>query len=62
MDTDDLVKLLPPGYEKACFDKKVITRKWTIKNSLDVLQFALLRGVGKISDIAFMKTGTESNS
>ena len=22
MDTNDLVKLLPPGYEQACFDKK----------------------------------------
>ena len=72
MDTNDLVKLLPPGYEQACFDKKAITRKRTIKNPLDLLRlilfylsgnkslidvthFALLSGIGKISDIAFMK-------
>ena len=72
MDTNDLVKLLPPGYEQACFDKKAITRKRTIKNPLDLLRlilfylsgnkslidvthFALLSGIGKISDAAFMK-------
>ena len=72
MDTNDLVKLLPPGYEQACFDKKKITRKRTIKNPLDLLRlilfylsgnkslidvthFALLSGIGKISDVAFMK-------
>lgn len=72
MDTNDLVKLLPPGYEQACFDKKAITRKRTIKNPLDLLRlilfylsgnkslidvthFALLSGIGKISDVAFMK-------
>lgn len=32
MDTNDLVKLLPQGFEQACFDKKAITRKRTIKN------------------------------
>ena len=32
MDINDLVKLLPSGYEQACFD-----------------------GIGKISDIAFIK-------
>ena len=72
MDTNDLVKLLPPGYEQACFDKKAVTRKRTIKNPLDLLRlilfylsgnkslidvthFALLSGIGKISDAAFMK-------
>ena len=72
MDTNDLIKLLPSGYEQACFDKKAITRKRTIKNPLDLLrlilfylsgnkslvdvsQFALLSGIGKISDVAFMK-------
>ena len=72
IDTNDLVKLLPPGYEQACFDKKAITRKRTIKNPLDLLRlvlfylsgnkslidvthFALLSGIGKISDVAFMK-------
>lgn len=72
MDTNDLVKLLPSGYEQACFDKKAITRKRTIKNPLDLLRlilfylsgnkslidvshFALLSGIGKIIDVAFMK-------
>ena len=27
MDSNDLVKLLPSGYEPACFEKKAITRK-----------------------------------
>ena len=30
MDTNDLVKLLPSGYEQACFEKKAITRKRTM--------------------------------
>lgn len=72
MDTNDLVKLLPSGYEQACFDKKAITRKRTIKEPLDLLrlilfylsgnkslidvsQFALMGGIGKISDVGFMK-------
>lgn len=72
MDTNDLVKLLPPDYEQVCFDKKAITRKRTIKNPLDLLRlilfylsgnkslidvthFAWLSGIGKISDVAFMK-------
>ena len=41
MDTNDLVKLLPSGYEQACFDKKAITRKRTIKNPLDLLRLIL---------------------
>ncbi len=72
MDANDLVKLLPSGYEQACFEKKAITRKRTIKNPLDLLrlilfylsgnkslidvsQFALISGIGKISDVGFMK-------
>lgn len=72
MDTNDLVKLLPQGYEQACFDKKAITRKRTIKKPLDLLrlilfylsgnkslidvsQFALMSGIGQISDVGFMK-------
>lgn len=72
MDTNDLVKLLPSGYGQACFDKKAITRKRTIKEPLDLLrlilfylsgnkslidvsQFALMGGIGKISDVGFMK-------
>ena len=33
MDTTDLIKLLLSGYEQACFEKKAITRKRTIKKS-----------------------------
>lgn len=72
MDTNDLVKLLPSGYENACFETKAITRKRAIKNPLDLLwlilyylsgnhslmevsQFASIRGIGKISDVAFLK-------
>lgn len=72
MDTNDLIKLLPAGYEDACYEKKAITRKWTIRNPLDLLrlvlfylsgnkslidvsQFALISGIGKISDVGFMK-------
>lgn len=72
MDTNDLIKLLPAGYEDACYEKKAITRKRTIRNPLDLLklilfylsgnkslidvsQFALMSGIGKISDVGFMK-------
>lgn len=72
MDTNDLVKLLPQGYEQACFDKKAITRKRTIKKPpdllrlilfylsgnkslIDVSQFALMSGIGQISDAGFLK-------
>ena len=41
MDTNDLVKLLPPGCEQACFDKKAVTGKRTIKNPLDLLRLIL---------------------
>lgn len=72
MDTNDLIKLLPEGYENACYEKKAMTRKRTITNPLDLLrlvlfylsgdkslidvsQFALISGIGKISDVGFMK-------
>lgn len=72
MDTNDLIKLLPEGYEDACYEKKAMTRKRTIRNPLDLLrlilfylsgnkslidvsQFALISGIGKISDVGFMK-------
>ena len=72
MDINDLIKLLPEGYENACYKTKAMTRKRTIKNPLDLLrlilfylsgnkslidvsQFALMSGIGKISDVGFMK-------
>ncbi len=30
MDTNDLVKLLPQGYEQACFDKKAMVIRFEI--------------------------------
>ena len=41
MNTNDLVKLLPAGYEDACYEKKAITRKRTITNPLDLLRLIL---------------------
>ena len=72
MNTNDLIKLLPEGYEEACYEKKAITRKRTITNPLDLLrlilfylsankslidvsQLVLMSGIGKISDVGFMK-------
>jgi len=79
MNTNDLVKLLPAGYEDACYEKKAITRKRTITNPLDLLrlilfylsgnkslidvsQFALMSGIGKISDVGFMKRFLKSKA
>ena len=54
MDTNDLIKLLPSGYEQACFDKKAITRKRTIKNPLDLLRLILfyLSGNKSLVDVS----------
>ena len=54
MDTNDLVKLLPSGYEQACFEKKAITRKRTIKNPLDLLRLILfyLSGNKSLIDVS----------
>lgn len=41
MDTNDLIKLLPDGYEDACYEKKAITRKRTIRNPPDLLRLIL---------------------
>jgi hypothetical protein len=35
MDINDLIKLLPEGYENACYKTKAMTRKRTIKNPKD---------------------------
>lgn len=41
MNTNDLIKLLPDRYEDTCYKKKAITRKWTIRNPLDLLKLTL---------------------
>ena len=50
----DLVKLLPSGYEQACYDKKAVTRKRTIKNPLDLLRLVLfyLSGNKSLIDVS----------
>lgn len=72
MNTNDLIRLLPEGYDDACYEKKAMTRKRTVRDPLallrlvlfylsgnssliDVSQFALISGIGKISDVGFMK-------
>lgn len=50
MDTNDLVKLLPSGYEQACFDKKAITRKSTGES---LKNFTLAKGCLVIADRAY---------
>ena len=54
MDINDLVKLLPSGYEQACYDKKAVTRKRTIKNPLDLLRLVLfyLSGNKSLIDVS----------
>ena len=54
MDTNDLVKLLPSSYQQACFDKKAITRKPTIKNPMDLLRLILfyLSGNKSLVDVS----------
>ena len=51
----DLVKLLPSGYEQACYDKKAVTRKRTIKNPLDLLRLVLfyLSGNKSLIDVSY---------
>ena len=54
MNTNDLVKLLPAGYEDACYEKKAITRKRTITNPLDLLRLILfyLSGNKSLIDVS----------
>lgn len=71
MNINELTKILPEGYAKACYETKAITRNRTIKNPddliklllyylykaslIDASQFALFNNIGKISDVALMK-------
>lgn len=71
MNIDELLKMLPDNYDKACYETEAITRNRTIKNPeeliklllyylygsslIEVSQYALISEIGKISDVAFMK-------
>ncbi len=64
MNTTDLVKLLPAGYEDACYEKKAITRKRTITNPLDLLRLILFYLSGNkslidVSQFALMSSSDE---
>ena len=67
-----LLDMLPTGYEEACYETKAIERNRKIKNGRDLMElcliylihacsllevskYASLLGMGKISDVAFMK-------
>lgn len=61
MNTNDLIKLLPEGYEDACYEKKAITRKRTITNPLDLLRLILFylsanRSLIDVSQFALMSS------
>ena len=71
MNIDELLKILPANYDKACYETKAITRNRTINNPeqliklllyylygaslVEVSQYVLFSKIGKISDVAFMK-------
>ena len=69
---EQLMDMMPCGYEEACYETKAIERNRIIKNAhdlmklcliyltqscslLEISQYANLLGIGKISDVAFMK-------
>lgn len=54
MDINDLVKLLPPDYEEACYETKAMIRKRTIKTPFDLLTLILyyLSGNHSLIDVS----------
>jgi len=78
LNIEKLMRLLPEGYEKACYETKAIERAREIKNAKDLMQLSLsyvahgfslvemseiarLKGLGNISDVAFMKKFSKCN-
>ena len=75
---EELLKLLPKGYEKACYETKAIERKRTVQTPEELLvlclyylygtslvetsQLAKMNAIGTLSDVAFMKRFTKSKS
>lgn len=75
---EQLMDLLPNGYEEQCYEKKAIERNRIIKNAKDLMKlcmiyltqacslmdisaYARLLGIGKLSDVAFMKRFSKCN-
>ena len=77
INIEELIKLLPEGYQQACYETKAIERKRTVQTPEELLvmclyyiygsslmetsQLAKMNGTGKMSDVAFMKRFTKSN-
>lgn len=71
INIEELIKLLPEGYQQACYETKAIERKRTVQTPEELLvmclyyiygsslmetsQLAKMNGTGKMSDVAFMK-------
>lgn len=77
INIEELIKLLPEGYQQACYETKAIERKRTVQTPEELLvmclyyiygaslletsQLAKMNGTGKMSDVAFMKRFAKSN-
>ena len=71
MTREQLLKILPEGYEKACWDTKAMSRKRGLQSEKDLLtlclfygynhslievqSYAKAAGIYDISDVGFMK-------
>lgn len=77
INVEELIKLLPEGYQQACYETKAIERKRTVQTPEELLvmclyyiygaslletsQLAKMNGTGKMSDVAFMKRFAKSS-
>ena len=77
INIEELIKLLPEGYQQACYETKAIERKRTVQTPEELLvmclyyiygsslmetsQLAKMNGTGKMSDVAFMKRFIKSS-
>ena len=73
----ELIKLLPEGYQQACYETKAIERKRTVQTPegllvmclyyiygvslMETSHLAKMNGTGKMSGVAFMKRFTKSS-
>ncbi len=71
MKIEEIIKMLPEGYEKACWETKAMSRKRGLQKEKDLLilclfyaynhtlievqSYAQAAGIGTISDVGFMK-------
>ena len=77
INVEELIKLLPEGYQQACYETKAIERKRTVQTPegllvmclyyiygaslLETSQLAKMNGTGKMSGVAFMKRFAKSS-